>query len=122
MKAELTDAQWLHERAELSVEELAELSGLPPELLRELVDDGALAPVDVRTTADARTSSDAPTAQWSFSAECVLIVRAACRLRDDFDLDAKALSVALPLIGRIHQLEAQLRELQSQLPRPRRQG
>ena len=34
MTVELTDAQWLHEHAEVSVEELAELSGLSPELLR----------------------------------------------------------------------------------------
>ena len=35
---ELIDAQWLHEHTEVSFEELAELSGLSPELLRELVD------------------------------------------------------------------------------------
>ena len=38
MKVELTEAQWLHEQAEISVEQLAELTGLSPELLRELVD------------------------------------------------------------------------------------
>ena len=44
MKVEFTEAQWLHEQAEISVEELAELSRLSPELLRELVDYGALVP------------------------------------------------------------------------------
>ena len=104
---ELIDAQWLHERTEVSFEELAELSGLSPELLRELVDYGALVPVNLQS------------AQWTFTTECVVTVRTVSRLHQDFDLDANALSVALNLVERIHGLEAQLRELRSQLPRMR---
>lgn len=104
MKTESNDAQWLHERAEVSFEELTELSGLAPELLRELVDYGALVPVDVHA------------ALWSFATECVVAVRTVSRLREDFDLDTSALSVALNLVERIHVLEAQLQELQSQFP------
>jgi chaperone modulatory protein CbpM len=104
MKPELTDAQWLHEHAEVSIEELADLSGLPPELLRELVGYGALVPVDTHAS------------QWTFTSECVVSVRTVNRLREDFDLDANALSVALNLIERIHGLEAQLRELRTQFP------
>jgi chaperone modulatory protein CbpM len=107
MKTELTDAQWLHEQGEVSIEELAELSGLAPELLRELVDYGALTPVDSRAT------------HWTFTSEYVVSVRTANRLREDFDLDANALSVALNLIERIHGLEGQLRELRSQFPHAR---
>jgi len=107
MKVELTDAQWLSEHAEVSIEELSELSGLSPELLRELVDYGALLPTNVQS------------AQWTFSADCVVAVRSVSRLREDFDLDANALSVALMLIERIRGLEAQLRELQTQFPRLR---
>ncbi len=103
MKTELTDAQWLHD-AEVSIEELAELSGLSTDLLRERVEYGALIPADTHS------------AHWSFTADCVVTVRAVSRLREDFDLDANALSVALNLIERIHGLEAQLRELRSQLP------
>ena len=114
MKTELTDAQWLLEQAEISVEELAEMSGLPAELLRELVDDGALAPINEQAVSDAQVGN------WSFSAECLVAVRTARRLREDFDLDVNALSVALPLIERIQQLEAQLRDLQSQFPHMRR--
>ena len=113
MKIELTDAQWLSEHAEVSVEELAELSGLPRELLRELVDYGALVPINVQVPTDAQS------AQWSFTAECIVAVRTLGRLREDFDLDANALSVALTLIERIHGLEAQLRDLQTQFPRLR---
>ena len=107
MKTEPTDAQWLHEHAEVSFEELAELSGLSPELLRELVEYGALVPTDAQST------------QWNFTADCVVTVRSVVRLREDFDLDANALSVALTLIERIHGLEVQLRDLQTQFPRPR---
>ena len=104
MKVELTQAQWLHEQAELSIQELAELSGLSLELLRQLVEYGALVPTDTQS------------ASWSFTADCVVAVRVAGRLREDFDLDANALSVALALIERIHGLEAQLRELRTQFP------
>ena len=104
MKIEPADAQWLHEYAEVSFEELAELSGLAPELLRELVDYGALVPVNVRSE------------RWTFNAERVVAVRTVSRLRQDFDLDANALSVALNLVERINVLEAQLQQLQSQFP------
>jgi chaperone modulatory protein CbpM len=107
MNVELTDAQWLSEHAEVSVEELAELTGLSPELLRELVEYGALMPTNIQS------------AQWTFTADCVVAVRTVSRLREDFDLDANALSVALMLIERIHGLEAQLRDLQTQFPRLR---
>lgn len=107
MKAELTDAQWLHEQTEVSFEELAELSGLSPELLRELVDYGALVPIDVQST------------RWSFTSDCVVTVRTVSRLRQDFDLDANALSVALNLVERIYGLEAQLQNLRSQFPQVR---
>jgi chaperone modulatory protein CbpM len=110
MKVELTDAQWLSEHADVSVEELAELSGLPPELLRELVEYGALVPIN------AQVPTDVQSAQWSFTADCVVAVRTVSRLREDFDLDANALSVALMLIERIHGLEAQLQALRSQFP------
>lgn len=125
MKVEFTEAQWLHEQAEISIQELAELSGLSPELLRELVEYGALVPINTQVPINAQVptnaqpSTDAQPARWSFTADCVVAVRAAGRLREDFDLDANALSVALALIERIHRLEAQLRELRTQFPRPR---
>jgi chaperone modulatory protein CbpM len=125
MKPDLTEAQWLHDQAELSIEQLVELTGLSRELLRELVDYGALSPVNppvsARTPADEGSPSQ-PEAQWTFAADCVVAVRTVRRLRDDFDLDANALSVALTLIERIQKLEAQLRDLQTQFPRQRRKG
>lgn len=110
MNVEFTEAQWLHEQSEVSIEELAELSGLSPALLRELVDYGALVPSDTRST------------QLSFTADSVGTVRTVGRLREDFDLDTNALSVALALVERIRGLEAQLQELRTQFPRLRRTG
>jgi chaperone modulatory protein CbpM len=107
MNVELTEAQWLHEQSEVSIEELAELSGLSPALLRELVDYGALVPRDTKST------------RLSFTADCVVTVRTVSRLREDFDLDTNALSVALPLLERIRSLEAQLQDMRSQFPQLR---
>jgi chaperone modulatory protein CbpM len=124
MKVELAEAQWLCEQAEISVEQLAELTGLSPALLHELVDYGALVPVGAPAPVAEPAAGPAaaprdPSARWNFAADCVVAVRTARRLRDDFDLDANALAVALMLIERIHALEAQLRELHSQFPRTR---
>ena len=115
MKIEIADAQWLNERAEVTLEELVELSGLPSEMLIELVDYGALAPVEPQ--------AETQPVKWRFSADCVVAVRTVSRLRGDFDLDANALSVALMLVERIRALETRLRSLHCQLPRatkPRR--
>ncbi len=101
------EARWLHEHAEISLDDLAELSGLAPALLRELVEMGALNPTDLRAQ------------QWHFASECVVSVRRAGRLREDFDLDANALSVALNLVERIQELERELHHLRSQFPRVR---
>ncbi|MFL6582427.1 MAG: chaperone modulator CbpM [Burkholderiales bacterium] len=110
MTGEYTQAQWLHEQTEISIEQLAELSGASHEMLRELVDFGALIPTNVQSE------------HWTFTPDCIVSVRAAARLQTDFDLDVNSLSVALGLMERIRTLEAQLRELQSQLPRLRRIG
>ena len=118
MKVELSEAQWLHEQAEISIQELADLSGLSPELLRELVEYGALVPINTQAPVNAQVPINVELTQWRFTADCVVAVRAVSRLREDFDLDSNALSVALALIERIHGLEAQLRELRTQFPKP----
>ena len=104
MRTELTSAEWLHEQAEISIAELAQTSGMPAALLRELVEYGALTPVD------------AGAQEWRFTVKCVVAVRTVSRLREDFELDANALSVALNLVERIHNLEAELRSVRSQIP------
>jgi len=108
MKVELTEAVWLEERGALTLLELAECSGLSEPELRDLVDLGALAPLDPEA------------AEWSFAPTCIVAARTACRLRYDFELDAQALALVLSLIERMQELESELQRVQARLPRVRR--
>lgn len=105
MRAEITDAVWLEAGGEFSTAELAELCGLAEAQLRELVDYGALLPLNPGE------------AGWRFGADCLTTVRTARRLRDELELDPFALSLMLQLLGRIQELEAQLARLRAQKPR-----
>ncbi len=105
MPAEFGDADWMNEHGRVTLAELAALSGLPDAMLRELVECGAIAPLD-------ESESD-----WTFTARCVVTMRKAGRLRNDFELDANALAVAFSLLERIHQLEEDLHAARAQIPR-----
>lgn len=107
MNIELTEATWLEDAGEISLAELARLSGLEEARLRELVDYGALAPVDPAA------------ASWTFSAECVVTARTACRLLNDFELEPHGLVVVLTLLERIRGLESELNRLRARMPRLR---
>ena len=104
MQADPIEAVWLESDREFSLAELTELSGLPEPVLRELVDYGALAP------------TDRGAAQWTFGASFLLAVQTAGRLRVDLELEPQSLALALTLIGRIRELEAELCRLRAQLP------
>lgn len=104
MEAERVEAVWLTEDHEFSLAELAELSGLSEAELHDLVDYGAIAPVDPQ----------AP--RWVFKGRCLTTVRTACRIRVGFDLDLHGAALAVSLLDRIHDLEAQLDSLRAQLP------
>jgi len=104
VEAKQAEAVWLTEDREFSLAELAELSGLSEPDLHELVDYGAITPLN----------QDSP--QWAFKGECVVTVRAACRLRVNFDLEPHAVALVVSLLDRIHDLEAQLTRLRAQMP------
>jgi chaperone modulatory protein CbpM len=108
MRIEVTEATWLDERAEFSLTQLAELSGLSHELLRQLVEYEAILPADPA----------AP--QPMFKARDLVGARAACRLRDDFELEAPGLALVLTLLERIRHLEARVQALECQFPGPHR--
>jgi chaperone modulatory protein CbpM len=108
MRIEITEAAWLDESSEFSLAELAELSGLPVALLRQLVEYEALVPCD--------PSAAVPT----FKAQRLIDARAACRLREDFDLDAPGLALVLTLLERVRELESRLRAVECLLPGPGR--
>jgi chaperone modulatory protein CbpM len=100
-----TDAVWFHAGHRVTIVELAECSGLPEAVVRELIDYGALAPVDPA----------AP--QPDFSARCVASVRTAVRLANDLELETPALALVISFLERIDELESRLREMQAKLPR-----
>lgn len=104
MRIELTEVLWLEEHV-LSFDELADLSGLPPALLAELVQAGGIAPVG---------SADP---EPRYGAAALAAARHARQLREDFDLDASALLLVLGLCDRLAELEVRLRQLQAKLPR-----
>jgi len=108
MQAEQSEAVWLDAQYEYSLAELVQCSGLSEEVLRELVEYGALAP------------KDAQGAHWTFSGDIVVTVQAAGRLRADLELDPQALALALTFIRRIRELEAQIDALRAQLPQRHR--
>lgn len=105
MNLEFAEAVHFDEREKISFSQLIELSGLQEAELRDLVDYGALAPLDPQ----------APS--WAFSARTVVIARTACRLRNDFELDTHALSVVLGFVGRIDALENELRAVRARTSR-----
>jgi chaperone modulatory protein CbpM len=99
------ETAWMTDHTEVTLGELAALSGLPEDMVCELVECGALAP------------AGSSRVQWTFSARCVVTMRTAGRLRNDFDLDANALALAVSLLERIHELESQLHATMAQIPR-----
>jgi len=103
MNFEIVEAVTLDEQGFVTLDQLALAAELPVEELRELVDDGALAPVDPAATS------------WTFTASWVVVARTAGRLRRDFELDAHSLSVVLRYVQRVEALEAELRALHARL-------
>ena len=101
MNIETVEALRVDERGEIGWAQLVEVSGLSDAELTELVDDGALVPVDPA----------APS--WSFTAYSVVVARTAGRLHREFDLDAHSLAVVLRFVARIEDLERQLRALRA---------
>jgi chaperone modulatory protein CbpM len=102
------ESLWLHHYRVCSLTEFVELSGLTESELREWVEAGVLSPAD-------------PAAEpWSFSADCIVTLRTACRLRQDFELDTESVALMVTLLDRVHALEAEVRELRARLPRTQR--
>lgn len=96
MSTLVTETIWLNDMEVCSIEHLSQLSGLSIEDIADLVEAGAIAPVDDRT--------DPP----AFHLHYVVTARTARRLRDDFELDRRGMALALVLLERIEGLERQL--------------
>jgi len=101
---ELTETLWLGNQTVLSLAQLADLSGWTEAELREWVEEGVIAPLDLAAE------------PWLFGADRLVTVRLAWRLRHDFELDRQGLALTLALLERVRALEAELRELKARLP------
>ncbi|HTN65228.1 MAG TPA: chaperone modulator CbpM [Burkholderiaceae bacterium] len=108
MRIHADDPVWLNEAALCSFDDLVELSGLAPAELAMLVESGVLQP--------AQPQGEQAAGGNVFYASCIVQVRSARRLRDDFELDAAGLAVAVNLLGRIQELERQLQALTARQP------
>jgi chaperone modulatory protein CbpM len=84
---------------QVTLVEVARSSGLPEELVRELVDYGALSAAEGEM----------------LSAACVGRLREAARLREDLELDTPTVALVLRFLERIEALEARLRYLSAQV-------
>lgn len=104
--AEHDDVMWMHSRHEISIVEVADASGLSEAEVRELIEYGALSPCSAEPL--------------SFQADCIARLRAATRLRNDFELETHAFALVLSFLERIDALEAEVRNLSAQVQSPRR--
>ncbi|RJG06092.1 hypothetical protein D3870_08805 [Noviherbaspirillum cavernae] len=100
MMMQVASAVWLNETELCSIEYLAEVSGLSVTDIRDLVDIGAILP--------AQGPTDDMDESQSFHLRYVVTAKKARRLRDDFELDRHGVAVALMLLRRIQDLEAEL--------------
>ena len=104
MQTETVHALWLHHSQSVSLHELITLTGMTERDVHELVDAGALLPANREAL------------PWTFSADCVVTVRTANRLRQDLELDSHAVAVALTLLSQIRALESELAQLRARQP------
>lgn len=99
MRVEITEVVRIEEHRPLSLAELADLSRLTEDDLLEFVESGVIEP------------GGSGGGRLSFRADCLVIARAAARIKQELDLDTHGTAVALALIERIRDLEAQVQTL-----------
>lgn len=104
MNPEQHEWAWFDSRDTMDLAELAQACGWAATELEELMEFGALVPLP--EFAEGRI----------FSADCVAPLRAAGKLRLDFDLDLFTVALLLGYLSRIAVLERRLKSLQAQLP------
>jgi chaperone modulatory protein CbpM len=103
MTPKLFEWTWLDARETIDAAELSRACAMSAAELDELVEYGALVPVQTFPNC-------------VFSAACVAPLRQASRLREDFELDLFTVAMVLGYLTRIDALEQQLQSLRAHLP------
>jgi chaperone modulatory protein CbpM len=91
---------WLNDEGVCSAQHLLEFSGLSTEELEDLIENGVITPLDTATQ------------PHFFQLHYISVARLARKLRDDFELDRRGVTLAMTLIHRINELEAERNALQ----------
>jgi chaperone modulatory protein CbpM len=103
MMVNVAEWLWLNDEGICSVQHLLEFSGLSADELNDLIENGVIAPVDIAAQPHA------------FQLRYVSVARLARKLRDDFELDRRGVTLAMTLIHRIDELEAERNALRARL-------
>ena len=102
MKVERIEATWKEGHELVSITELRDRWRENSSQLEEFIAHGVLEP------------ADAPDG-GGFELETVTLVRTACRLQEELDLDAHAVGVVLGLLQQVRDLEDEVTALRAQL-------
>lgn len=104
MKPQPHDWTWLDASETISLSELSRACQISIGDLDELIEYGALAPIE--READ----------ELVLSAACAPALRTACKLRKDYDLDLFTVALLMDYLNRIERLEREIRSLHAHLP------
>jgi len=102
MNVERIDAAWLEEHRLVSIDELTDRWGVSSSQLHDFIAHGVLEPAAAPRGA-------------GFRLETVSLVRTACRLQQELELDTHAVGVVLELLQRLRALESEVDALRAQL-------
>ena len=103
-QAKQAEWTWLDDTEAVTSTELSRVCGLSLTEVDELVEYGALKPLDLHLQ------------ERLFSAQCITQLRTAGKLRVDFDLDLFAVAMLIGYLNRIELLEHQVRRLEAHVP------
>ncbi|MCP4466396.1 MAG: chaperone modulatory protein CbpM [Halieaceae bacterium] len=94
-----------HYSVQLSLIEVCQSVSMSSEVVVEIVEQGIVEP---------RGSSPG---EWVFDARMVSVVRRACRLHSDLDIDWSGIGLAIELLDQLEQLRAENKQLKQRLLR-----
>jgi chaperone modulatory protein CbpM len=109
MNVERIEATWLEEHRLVSFDELTDRWGVSSSQLHDFIAHGVLEPAAAAHGA-------------GFRVESVSLVRTACRLQQELELDTHAVGVVLELLQRLRALETEVGALRAQLGAARQEG